>query len=179
MEFPCVRYLYILEMVRKSGVAMKMSCAQKKRARGITLIEVILATAMIAIAALGTLSYEYHGVKQMQIAKAHSAAVRVGYFLLEDWKANGGNSLYATNSFGVASPDDLGMGFSYIGGRTYKVTVDSIPMRIRLSRPLLNTTLIPLTATVQWRRDFTDGAILPDSPSIVLNAHARIDQAGG
>ncbi len=158
---------------------MKVFCAQRRRAGGITLIEVVLATMMIAIAAVGTLSYEYHGVRQMQIARAHSAAVRIGYFLLEDWKANGGSSLYAANAFGVASPDNLDMGFSYIGGKTYKVTVDNIPMRVKLSRPLINSTLIPLTATVRWRRDFTDGALLPDGPSIVLNAHARVDQAGG
>lgn len=166
-------------MVRKSGVVMKLSCTQRRHAGGLTLIEVVLATAVIAIAAIGTLSYEYHGVKQMQIAKAHSAAVRIGYFLLEDWKANGGNALYATNSFGVASPDNLDMGFRYIGNKTYKIAVDNIPMRVTLSRPLLNKTLIPLTATIRWRRDFRDEAILPDSPSIVLSAHARVGQAGG
>lgn len=179
MGFSGVRYLYILEMVRKSGVVMKLSCMQRRRAGGLTLIEVVIATTVIAIAAIGTLSYEYHGVKQMQIAKAHSGAVRIGYFLLEDWKANGGNALYATNSRGVTSPDDLDMGFRYIGGKTYKVTVNNIPMRVTLSRPLINSTLIPLTATVRWRRDFRDEAILPTDPSIVLNAHARADQAGG
>ena len=158
---------------------MKLSSAQKKRVRGLTLIEVVLATVIIAIAAIGALSYEYHGVKQMQIAKAHSAAVRIGYFLLEDWKANGGNALYATNSHGVTSPDDLDMGFRYIGGKTYKVTVNNIPMRVTLSRPLINSTLIPLTATVRWRRDFRDEATLPTDPSIVLSAHARADQTGG
>ena len=116
---------------------MKLSSAQKKRVRGLTLIEVVLATVIIAIAAIGALSYEYHGVKQMQIAKARSSAVRIGYFLLEDWKSNGGSTLYATNSHKVASPDNLDMGFRYIGNKTYKVTIDNIPMRVKLSRPLI------------------------------------------
>ena len=158
---------------------MRVFCISRRRAAGISLIEVAIATAVIGIAALGALSYEYHGVRQMQVARANAAAVRMGHFLLEDWKANGGSIRYAQHSRFTTNPDDLDMGFDYIGNQTYKITVDNIPLRIRLSRPIYPTNLIPLTATVKWRRDFADAITMPNDPSIELHAHARIDQGGG
>jgi type II secretory pathway pseudopilin PulG len=168
----------VVEGVFGSG-DVRVFCISRRHAAGISLIEVAIATAVIGIAALGALSYEYHGVRQMQVARANAAAVRMGHFLLEDWKANGGSILYAKNSTRITTPDDLDMGFNYIGNQTYKVTVDNIPLRIRLTRPTRQTSLIPLTATIKWRRDFADAATMPDDPRVVLNAHARIDQGGG
>ena len=153
-----------------------------------TLIEVVVATVIISIAATGVLSYGYHGARQRQIARAHAAATRVGYLLLEDWKANGGSIFYARAIEDTPNPLDLNMGFKYVkrsykpGGLTeciYEVTVDSIPMSIALTRPTSYRRFVPLTVTVRWLGDLSDGPTVKDVLNVELTTDVRLDQVGG
>ena len=155
-----------------------------RSARGITLIEVVIATVIITVSAVGALSYEYHAARQTRYAFARSRAVHIGYFLLEDWKANGGSAQYAAGITGIYNPVDsrIGADITYIGSGVYEVTVDDIPMEIELERPASNvgfSGLIPITATVQWRNDFSNGKFSKNDPSVVLNTYARIGQVSG
>jgi prepilin-type N-terminal cleavage/methylation domain-containing protein len=161
-----------------------MSVKRTKCADGLTLVEVMLAVLIIAIVALGALSYGYHGAGQIRHAREYSTAVRIAYFLLEDWKASAGSQLYASNSSGVRTPEDLNvdgiMSFAYKGKGIYEVTVDptgvdpegdvpldNIPLQIKLSRPSGYQRLIPLTVAVSW-----------NTGSIALTTNVRIDQGG-
>ncbi len=158
-----------------------------KFAHGMTFVEVIVATLVVSVAATGVLSYGYHGARQRRMARAQSTSTRVGHFLLEDWKGNGGSIFYARAVGGTPNPVELDMGFEYVetnykaGGViecVYELTVDSIPMRITLSRPVGYLRLIELTVTVQWRSDLSDGPVEDSDPLIVLTTNARIDQVG-
>ena len=96
-----------------------------------TLIEVLVATVVVSVAATGVLSFGYHGAMQRRMARAHAGAVRIGHLLLEDWKANGGSVFYARAVASTHNPLELNMGFEYKRSeRVYKITVDSIPLRV-------------------------------------------------
>jgi len=132
-----------------------MSVKRAKYANGLTLVEVMFAVLIIAIVALGALSYGYHGAGQIRHAREYATPVRIAYFLLEDWKASAGSALYAAATPGVRNPLDLNvngiMSFEYFrGDGIYKVTVDNIPLQIKLSRPFGYQRLIPLTVAVSW-----------------------------
>ena len=145
-----------------------------------TLIEVLVATLVISVAAMGVLSYGYHGARQRRMARAHAGAVRIGHLLLEDWKANGGSEFYARAVSGTHNPLELNMGFEYERSeRVYKSTVDSIPMHVKLTRPIGHPRLIPLKVTVRWRLDLSEGEVRDGDPKVELITNARIDQAGG
>ena len=75
-----------------------------KPAQGVTLIEAVVAIAILAIAAVGSLSYQYQAVKHTQIARAQITATRTVQLLLEDWKSTGGSTDY--------DPQNLELGFS-------------------------------------------------------------------
>ncbi len=153
-----------------------------------TLIEVLVAMLIISIAAFGGLSYGYHGAVQRRRARAHAGAVRVGRLLLEDWKANGGSIFYARAVRGTPNPLELDMGFEYVkithkaGGLIeciYELTVDSIPMRIALTRPTSYLRLVPLTVTVRWLGDLSDSLTDKNCLNVKLTTDVRIDQVGG
>ena len=150
-----------------------MSVKRTKCADGLTLVEVMFAVLIIAVVALGALSYGYHGAGQIRHAREYATAVRIAYFLLEDWKASAGSVLYATAAPGVRTPLKLNLGgimsFEYPqeGEGIYEITVDNIPLEIKLSRPSGYQRLIPLTVAVSW-----------NTGSIALTTSARIDQGG-
>ena len=165
-----------------------MTGRRTRHAHGMTLIEVLVATVIISIAATGVLSYGYHGAKQRRMARAHGVAVRVGHFLLEDWKANGGSIFYARAVKDTPNPLELDMGFEYVktiykAGSLieciYELTVDTIPMRIALTRPSGYLRLVPLTVTVRWleRGSITNEDTLGNK--VELTTEVRIDQVGG
>ena len=157
-----------------------MTCKDAKRRCGMTLIEVLIATSVITIAATGALSYEYCGAREMRTAKAYAEAVRISHFLLEDWKANGGSALYARASASVHNPVKLNMGFTYDQiDDLYKIDVDNIHMRIKLLRIVEEGRPILITARMRWRNDFVDGDIADNDPIVELTTCARADQMGG
>jgi prepilin-type N-terminal cleavage/methylation domain-containing protein len=158
-----------------------------KFAHGMTFVEVLVATVVVSVAATGVLSYRYYGAWQRRIARAYSTSTQVGHFLLEDWKGNGGSLFYAKAVSGP-NPEKLEMGFEHIKTNytasglieyVYENTVDGIPMRITLSRPVLYMRLIPLTVTVRWRDKISSVPVDDTDPAVVLTTNARIDQAGG
>jgi prepilin-type N-terminal cleavage/methylation domain-containing protein len=170
-----------------------MACKQTRFARGMTFIEVLIATVVISVAATGALSYGYHGARQRHMARGQSTSTRVAYFVLEDWKGNGGSIFYAKAVSGTPNPLKLDMGFEYIEDIyemdevtrmlsikcVYELTVDAVLMRVTLSRPVDYLRLIPLTITVQWSNDVGNETVQDDAPSIVLTTNVRIDQVGG
>ncbi len=157
-----------------------MTTIHTRRTCGISLIEVMIAMVVMCVASMGVLSYEYHGARQMRVARAKASAVRIGYLLLEEWKANGGSVHYARGT-GPYSPENLDMDLVHNKGDKqkringvltnifeYETIIEGTPMKIELSRPVSYYRLIPLTAVMTWEKQ-----------SVVLSTKARIDQAGG
>lgn len=81
-----------------------MAVMGRKLARAVTLIEVIVALAVVVIASLGALGYQYYAAAQGRIAHAQTTSTRIAQLLLEDWKSTGGSEDY--------DPTALGLGFS-------------------------------------------------------------------
>jgi prepilin-type N-terminal cleavage/methylation domain-containing protein len=143
---------------------------------GFTLVEVSLAIAVIVIAALGTLCYEYLCIDHVRIARAQLAATRVGQLLIEDWKSTGGNPDY--------SPEDLNMGFALppdadtgqfmttIDGLRFFITMDSDD---RDSDDFAGTVLRELDVTVQWKLNFSNSVPTNKDPAVVLSTYVRPD----
>jgi len=110
-------------------------------ARASTLPEVMITTVVVAIAALGGLSYEYLSAKHTKIAVSQMTATRTARLLLEDWKSTGGSAEYRPSSLGlgfsgispfpdgIASPAELD-GMASNGA--YSAQSDGLPMVITL-----------------------------------------------
>lgn len=155
-----------------------MHSNRRRYEHGITLIEAMVAMAILAIAALGALSYQFHCAKHARIAKLELTATRTAQLLLEDWKSNGGSSSY--------DPSSLGMGFVYDEqGGFYRIEVDNLPMYIRLMHRDVETdesagiTLREISVIMRWRLDFS--ALEPEEmhPHLVLTTYVRLDAAAG
>jgi prepilin-type N-terminal cleavage/methylation domain-containing protein len=148
-------------------------------AKGFTLVEVMVAVAVTIIVALGTLSYQYYGVRHDRLALAQLAATRLGQLVLEDWKSTGGDPDY--------DPTTLGLGFTAIGpGETGNcfIVVDSQTFYIQLvqSNPpapyqdaVAGVTLSQIRVITRWRKDFARGAIIASDPAITLTTYVRRD----
>ncbi|MCJ7730403.1 MAG: prepilin-type N-terminal cleavage/methylation domain-containing protein [Sedimentisphaerales bacterium] len=76
----------------------------RRTAGGLTLIEAVIAMAMLAIVVLGALGYQYYAALHARIARAQIVATRTAQLLLEDWKSTGGSTEY--------DPYKLKLGFS-------------------------------------------------------------------
>jgi type II secretory pathway pseudopilin PulG len=153
-----------------------MKSRQVKR-EGFTLVEAMVATSVIVIAAIGSLAYQYFGVKHIRIANAELAATRIGQLLIEDWKSTGGSTEYDPMTLGMdfAAPEAGELG-------AYTITVDGLKMYVFLEYEnvavddFAGVTLREITVTIRWRSDFAPGGIEDDGPGVVLTSYVRCDR---
>jgi hypothetical protein len=142
----------------------------------------MIAMAIVIIVALGTLSFQYHGVKHSRSSEAQIAAARLGQMILEDWKSTGGAADY--------SPIDLALGFENSTSPEtsgFKITLDYQTFYLQLTQQLApvssgsnpdnvaGVTLQQLSVTVCWRKDFGTGAITASDHSLVFTTFVRRD----
>ena len=155
-----------------------MDVRRARFATAMTLVEVMLAMVILAIATVGALSFEYHTAGHTKIARAQISGTRTARLLLEDWMSTGGSSDY--------DPTALGLGFSG-GSGAYAVTVDEVPMLVTLAWRDVD---YDATAGVSLRRlDVTVrfGTASPAETAdrwekirpVVLTTYVRTDAAGG
>ena len=121
-----------------AGAAKRAKPLLRGLAHGTTLAEAMVCTVLVAVVALGGLSYEYLAAKHALIARAQTTATRTAQLLLEDWKSTGGSSDY--------DPAALGIGISFagaasfgsydldttLGGGAYSTKIDGLPMVVML-----------------------------------------------
>jgi prepilin-type N-terminal cleavage/methylation domain-containing protein len=147
-----------------------------RKNRGMTLMEVMIAVAIVIVAALGTMCYEYLCVDHVRIARAELVATRIGQLLIEDWKSTGGAADY--------NPEDLRMNFDLPDGlMTNCVTVvDGLPLHISMTHSQVEkddfagTKLSELNVVVSWKKDFGSGTPQDDDPRVALVTYVRQDQ---
>jgi len=141
-----------------------------------TLVEVMLAVAVIVVAALGTLCYEYLCVDHVRMARAQLAATRVGQLLLEDWKSTGGADNY--------NPEDLRMGFEMpaeVPQGQFVTTIDDVPLHINMAMRDIavdedaGVTLREINVIVRWKSDFSSDTPGDGDPSVNLTTYVRRD----
>ena len=134
-----------------------------KRSRsvaGLTLVEVMVAIVVLAIAALGASAFRYHAALGVRKADLQTGAARTALLLCESWRgASDPNTFNPTQlatanpalaigavtiSGGLAAPTD----FTLLGN--YKITVDSFDYYAVLSWKDVSPGLRALNVIVAW-----------------------------
>jgi len=175
---------------------MKMNTKRTKHRSGVALLEVMAASAILVVAAVGALSYEYHASRNTQIARAHISATHIAQLLLEDWMSMGGSDSYdpAALGLGFSSALDIPSDFTQIDGMgnplnngVYAITIDEVPMLAMLTRNNIDTddvaqiTLRQLGIIVEF--GVASGQQAPDwvenVQPVILTTYVRADAAGG
>lgn len=179
-----------------------MTVKRPKFASAVTLIEVMLATAILAIAALGTMGYQYYSAGHARTARAQIIAVRTAQLLLEDWKSTGGSEDYDLGALGLGFSSRLFVPSQWSQGQgggtgsplhdsAYAVIVDDLPMLITLiwddvaTDPIAETKLRQLAVVVKFGEIDNNGDLtFPESylenvSSLVLTTYVRLDGSGG
>lgn len=155
-----------------------MACVNRQRSQGVSLIEVLVAVVVLAVAVLGALSYQYHATRRTVLAKDELTATRTARLLLEDWKSNGGDENY--------DPTTLEMGFVPTGvADCYRIKVNDLPMTASLGWNDVDVdkeagvTLREIRVTLQWRQDRSTGVLEDMDPDFTMTTYVRRDQSGG
>lgn len=173
-----------------------MIVKQRKFAAAITLIEVMAATAVLVIATTGTLSYQYHTARHVQIARAQVTATRTAQLLLEDWMSTGGSKNYnpATLGLGFSSALVIPSHFSQAQGQglggplhdaVYAITVDDVPMLVMLTWKDVahdaeaDVTLRQLGVIVEFSEETQTTNRFENIKPVILTTYVRLDAAGG
>jgi type II secretory pathway pseudopilin PulG len=122
---------------------------KRKFAGGLTLVEAVVAMAVLAVVVLGALGYQYYAALHSRIASAQITATRTAQLLLEDWKSTGDSTGGGLTTY---DPSKLGLGFSAklsvpahwnyggvvganwqtLNSGVYAITVDGVPMVVML-----------------------------------------------
>ena len=137
----------------------------------------MVSVAITIVLSLGTLCYQYQGVRHSRIAQAQVTATRVAQLLLEDWKSTGGDPDY--------DPESLGLGFIATLAGECRITLDDQTFYMELVQqlapipnnpdPVAGVTINQISVTVKWRKDFTQGAVGSSDPTICLATYVRRD----
>ncbi len=143
-----------------------------------TLVEVVSAIGLLAVLALGVISYQFHAVQRSRMAQAKMSATQLGLMVLENWKVRGGSDHY--------DPATLGLNVGEVAGSSlYLCVVDDIPFYLDLAASDVSSsietgvTLRELAVTVHWQSDYQQEPPDRDDPSRTFQTYVRRDQSGG
>jgi len=135
-----------------------MAFGQPKSRAGITLIEVMAAIVIIAIAVLGASAYRYYATLDGRKAVLQSTAARIALLLNENWRGRGYDHVADFNPVSHLSSDIAivvsGIGPAYATGFTglnrYKITVNDSRFWAALSYRTDSADLRTLNTVVAW-----------------------------
>jgi len=144
-----------------------MTIKPRRIAGAVILLEVMVAMVVLAVAALGALSYQYHAAVQAQTADKQIAGTQIARLVMEDWKSTGGAADYDPASLGLGFvtvfPEENYVDYTggYPGSRLYILKVDDKLVLTALNyRDIARDdtsvmTLRELTVVAQAGDDFT------------------------
>jgi len=186
---------------RTNGIADLWPPLIKRRraAAGDTLVETMVTAAVVAIAALGGLSYQYLSAKHTKIAVSQMTATRTARLLLEDWKSTGGSEEYRPSNLGLGFVDASAVANSLaipaelnstVSDGAYSTETDGLPMVIALRHEDVafdqsaDVKLRQLTVHVAFGEVVggnltTSAGWLETIPPITLTTFVRTDGSGG
>lgn len=169
------------EISQKQGrprISSPIPAGRSRAASGVTLVELVVSTLVLAVASVGALTYQFHAVKRAKAAQSEITATQLAQLILEDWKSNGGSEFY--------DPIEAKMGLQSAGAeKYYKTTLNQFPMRIQLQHndvsndEAAGVTLREIQVTVSWRRDYRDQNPNAADPAFTATTYVRRDQSGG
>ena len=157
-----------------------------KRHTGSSLIEVMLAAAVVSIAVIGGISYRYYSSLDARRANIHATTARVALMLCESWRgiqgdqtydpiANLGSVMTITASEGPANPED----HTLLG--SYRIVLDNniedddynITYYATLSWKDVQVGLRALNVVVSWaQRDLGSGDFASTDKTFPLTIYA-------
>ena len=137
-----------------------MTASQFNRYKGVTLIEVMLAITVLALAVLGASAYRYHCAWDVNESDVHTSAARIGHLLSESWRGLDGSESYdpaahlgagltvipITQTIEIQAVQDEGL--NLLGG--YIITVDGVNYYAILSWKDVETGLRALNVMIGW-----------------------------
>jgi len=158
-----------------------------------------VAAAILAVATLGTLQYQYFAAGQSRIAQARVAAARVAQLLLEDWKSTAGSAEYDPSRLGLGfsegttvpsgftTPSGLGATLNDV---VYSITLNDVPTLILLKfvdveqNTQARTTLRQITVVIRFGQVDSGGEVsvesrFADLPPIIFATYVRLDATDG
>ncbi|MBN2269562.1 MAG: prepilin-type N-terminal cleavage/methylation domain-containing protein [Sedimentisphaerales bacterium] len=135
-----------------------MALSQSKSRAGITLIEVMSAIVIIAIAVLGASAYRYYSTLDGRKAVLQSTAARVALLLNENWRGRGYDHITDFDPVSNLSLDmaiaPSGIGPDYATGFTalgqYEITVNDSRFWAALSYRTDSADLRTLNTVIAW-----------------------------
>jgi hypothetical protein len=162
-----------------------------KFVEGVTLIEAVMAITILAIAAIGAMSYQYHAARHASIARGQITATRTAQLLLEDWK-----SYCFDGEVDNYDPTGLGLGFSEplpvppeltygevpgepLHNAIYTITVDGLPMYVMLKWKIIDdsiagVSLWELSVIIGFERigaEDGNGSALENMPPLIMTTY--------
>ena len=152
--------------------------------------------AVLTLAMLGAMSYEFYANKDTQVAHAQTAATRIAQLLLEDWKSTGGSDEYNPTflDLGFSSALSIPSNFGYdksLGGplndAVYAIKINDVPMMVMLAwkdvayDTSAEVKLRQLAAIVECRAAVGETSYqwLENIESVTLVTYARVDASDG
>ena len=174
----------------------RADACRRDPASGLTLVEVMVATVILVVAALGALRCQYYAAGHGRIARAQIAAARTAQLLIEDWKSTGGSTEYDPSNLQLgfseplAIPDDFstpdGLGTA-LNEAVHSFTLDGTPMLAMLKYLDVNedgqatAVLRQLAVVVRFAEAVGEGSDdrLADMSPVTLVTYVRLDGSDG
>jgi len=165
-----------------------MDLIRKNRSRGLTLIEVMVALALVIVAVLGAMSFRFFCALDARKADVHVNASRLGLLLLEGWRGAGGETTFDPAILEDTAGDlDItpGQGVDPLAGMTqlgkYQVKLRKtegfdvyyyVTLSYKDDFPIPN--LRTLNAIVFWPKQYPDGGYgAGEGRSISMSTYAN------
>jgi len=162
-----------------------MTNIYNRHPRGMTLIEILIATVVVLVVVTGIMAYRYYSALDAKKAEVRAMAARVSLLLLEGWKGTGGAIDYdpefafasefpiSVSVFGPEIPADYsGTVFNLLG--TYEIILENVYYYTTMA--YLDETLTePQTLNIctAWRHDYQQGSISDTDKSIRLTTYTE------
>jgi prepilin-type N-terminal cleavage/methylation domain-containing protein len=155
-----------------------MKSKERKAARtGFSIVEVVVAIVVIAVAVVGTSGFRYHSTLDWRRAERHTIAARVALLLSESWRGDRGRETYDPVSHLSSNLDieagegpDAPTGYTALG--SYTVTVNAMTCYATMAWQDTDD-LRTLNVQVVWsQRGEGDGGINDADKSFALTTYA-------
>lgn len=135
-----------------------MKTKRRKFHSGLTFIEILLASAILLIAIVGTAAFRYNAALGARKADLRSTAARTALLLCESWRGSADpNEFDPENAFeSQLEIDDVGDSFEGPSGYTlldsYKITIEGVDYYAILAWTDIASGLRALNVTVMWNQ---------------------------
>jgi hypothetical protein len=147
-----------------SGRNRQMLIQRKRKAigRGFSIVEVVVAAVVIAVAVVGTSGFRYHSALDWRRAVRHTSAARAALLLCESWRGTGGDEDYnpvshlgANTNIATGDGPEQPDGYTLLG--SYTLSVNGTLCYATLSWKDVTEGLRALNVAVAWTQRGENG----------------------